>query len=522
MEKNESRDGYDLLKQLQNVFEKAMDWTTNHDKNAIVKETLKQEIESTGALWEGAKKKHEAYAAWQAGKVKLERDRVAIVSSRDNLKTCYGWTGEQVNPAMVSSRLSTLRMFNEDWRTDMKERFLSIKRSENDVHFYNSVWVPYYEKHNKIREDLDKALELWSPDTVNGHATSRIIRQEIETRQKQAIAIKTEMERLDDEIKKITKDQDELAQEINICRAYEIALDQKRESDYLTRWKEWLDEKDEIKRKMDLHVMYNRFKTVRKLREIGNERRELEKKKKELQNVKNALIGWDAYNTCKKELERQQKAKEEKQTEYAVKVKEAEKRKGQREAVDAMDRYYANLTGPLTLLNEVIEAFAFYKDWVLEQKIVPLIVKNVNVLLGYMCENHRPIELCAEMDSATKTFLWVFKDGGLMPPLEKASGFQKNMINLAMRIVLGKLGVSGMKNTQLFIDEGFTACDLHNLEHVPHVLNNILKVYPSIFIVSHLDDLKHSIRRSIEITRTQDQKGYGWSHIAFGEKKNLN
>jgi len=106
-------------------------------------------------------------------------------------------------------------------------------------------------------------------------------------------------------------------------------------------------------------------------------------------------------------------------------------------------------------------------------------------------------------------------DGPHVLPFEKTSGFQKSAINLAMRIVLGKLGVSGMRNTQLFIDEGFTACDTENLENIPHVLDNLLQNYQTIIIVTHLEMLKNSLVYSIDIRRDEEK---GSSRIAHGDR----
>ena len=77
----------------------------------------------------------------------------------------------------------------------------------------------------------------------------------------------------------------------------------------------------------------------------------------------------------------------------------------------------------------------------------------------------------------------------------------------------GKIGVAGIKNNQLFIDEGFTACDNDNLGNVPDVLNELLNTYSAIVLVSHLDDLKHGIKSFINIDRDMLK---GLSKINFG------
>jgi ABC-type Mn2+/Zn2+ transport system ATPase subunit len=61
-----------------------------------------------------------------------------------------------------------------------------------------------------------------------------------------------------------------------------------------------------------------------------------------------------------------------------------------------------------------------------------------------------------------------------------------------------------MINAQFFMDEGFTACDAETMERVPSLLKNLLKdldYMQTIFIVSHLENLKTVADTSIMITR---------------------
>lgn len=183
--------------------------------------------------------------------------------------------------------------------------------------------------------------------------------------------------------------------------------------------------------------------------------------------------------------------------------------------IDDMDKYYKKLHSKLSTITNVIEVFSNFKDWYLDSKVIPVITSNLNDMLKYICENHRPIYMKCEFDKTSKALNWLVNDGEVCIPFEKASGFQKCAINLAMRIVLGKLGVYGIKNTQLFIDEGFTSCDSDNIENIPFVLQKLLQNYSAIFIVTHLDILKQNIQNSIDITRNEQA---GLSHIEYGNK----
>ena len=71
-----------------------------------------------------------------------------------------------------------------------------------------------------------------------------------------------------------------------------------------------------------------------------------------------------------------------------------------------------------------------------------------------------------------------------------------------MRIALGRIcGHTVYKN--LIIDEGFTACDLTNLEKVPAFLKGLLTDYDGVLLATHLDSLKSVGHRQVVIQRNE-------------------
>jgi hypothetical protein len=70
-----------------------------------------------------------------------------------------------------------------------------------------------------------------------------------------------------------------------------------------------------------------------------------------------------------------------------------------------------------------------------------------------------------------------------------------------------------MHFNELFIDEGFTSCDIDNLEKVPEFLRGLLRYYGSIYLATHLEDLKVCADNHIYIKR--DDKGL--SQIQYGD-----
>ena len=186
-----------------------------------------------------------------------------------------------------------------------------------------------------------------------------------------------------------------------------------------------------------------------------------------------------------------------------------DKKREYRKNVDMMDRLseYVQKMGKRTrLLEQIMAHFACFKTWVIESKVIPSIAEKVNFLLRHFCIQHRNISLAYDFvpqKNDSGQIAWFIKEGHDMTlPIEKASGFQRFVINLAMRIVLGKFGICGIKNKQLFIDEGFTSFDQDNLENVPHILSELLlPLFKSIVIVTHLESIQNHIPSYIPITR---------------------
>jgi DNA repair exonuclease SbcCD ATPase subunit len=94
--------------------------------------------------------------------------------------------------------------------------------------------------------------------------------------------------------------------------------------------------------------------------------------------------------------------------------------------------------------------------------------------------------------STIDTFSWFLRDGASRTIIEKASGFQRFITGMAMRIAMSHLGICKVVYENLIIDEGFTACDGENLEKVPAFLKKLLtdKLYKGIMLATHLEDLK--------------------------------
>jgi exonuclease SbcC len=95
--------------------------------------------------------------------------------------------------------------------------------------------------------------------------------------------------------------------------------------------------------------------------------------------------------------------------------------------------------------------------------------------------------------------------------IEKASGFQSFIIGLAMRIALTKIGAAQFYSKQFFIDEGFSSCDREHLDSIQQFIRNLLHLYDSIILVSHLEEIKDSCDLIVSI----NQNNYKISSLQF-------
>lgn len=157
-------------------------------------------------------------------------------------------------------------------------------------------------------------------------------------------------------------------------------------------------------------------------------------------------------------------------------------------------------------------AFEGYREWLYTNCIGPIIQKRVNEILEMMCED-RPLYLECEWLDVIDTLSWFIRDSGSKVIIQKASGFQRFIVGIAMRVAINQIGLSKMRFNELFIDEGFTSCDIDNLEKVPEFLRGLLRYYGSIYLATHLEDLKGCADNHIYIKRDDN----GLSQIQYGD-----
>ena len=158
-----------------------------------------------------------------------------------------------------------------------------------------------------------------------------------------------------------------------------------------------------------------------------------------------------------------------------------------------------------SLISDIHDAFSSFKAWLYTQRVLPYIATTANQIMDVICID-RPLQLIGDSNTANNTLAWHLVDHGAtrtMIPIEKASGFQRFIAGLSVRLAIGKLMQAGTGEAgQLFIDEGFVACDQENRARV----GEFLKALPhqQILIVSHLEDVNQCAHQKVTIRREPD------------------
>lgn len=120
-----------------------------------------------------------------------------------------------------------------------------------------------------------------------------------------------------------------------------------------------------------------------------------------------------------------------------------------------------------------------YRKWMYVTQIAPRIQSCVNQALHPM-----GLQLESEWLEPIDSLSWFIREEGGRVLLERASGFQRCVVGIAMRAALQR--VSRIQYDQLFIDEGFTICDADHFQQVPSFLRGLLPLYPTIYVATHV------------------------------------
>jgi len=123
------------------------------------------------------------------------------------------------------------------------------------------------------------------------------------------------------------------------------------------------------------------------------------------------------------------------------------------------------------------------------------------------------IEIAVELPRTMKIYT---SEAGVKIPAAMASGYQKFVIDIIMRVVLTTILCGGMSNNMsnpgmLIIDEGFGCLDSKNFTEVAGVLSQLKKNFRCIMIITHIPELKEYADLLLDI-----QRSGGYSRMTFG------
>jgi DNA repair exonuclease SbcCD ATPase subunit/DNA repair exonuclease SbcCD nuclease subunit len=182
--------------------------------------------------------------------------------------------------------------------------------------------------------------------------------------------------------------------------------------------------------------------------------------------------------------------------EYTTEAREAE----------AITTYIKTLGDYIVAIQQLFQAFGGYRMWVYSNKILPRLVHECNQLVASITTPQRTLALKFSLSGTLASIQWTLQDGDNEIILTKASGFQRFIIGLAIRIVLSYIGASSINCRQLFIDEGFSACDAYHLKHMPNFIHGLIgRLYDTVLLVSHLEMIKDAADVEISIQRSHRQ-----------------
>jgi len=133
--------------------------------------------------------------------------------------------------------------------------------------------------------------------------------------------------------------------------------------------------------------------------------------------------------------------------------------------------------------------------YTLINQIVPKLEEEANNILALMTD----FSIMFEMDGKNINLKLVYNEDTFWP-IELASGFEKFISSLAIRIAITKIS-NLPKSNFIVIDEGWGNFDSENLSNVDTIFNYLKTQFDFALIVSHIDALKGSVDESIEISQ---------------------
>jgi len=292
----------------------------------------------------------------------------------------------------------------------------------------------------------------------------------------------------------------------------------------------WIEKKNQTDKDIIWYYIYSK-KKCKEYSELLCKKKDITEKidkyNKNLENIenikywKNILIVkplWKEYIDLKHSVTTKTNYLNIVSNKYSILKKENITYKNSIEKKTSIENVLNDFKNLSNIFDHFSEIFGNFRNWLYKNKIIPLIILNTNDIISKISNNDKEILSIDVLWNDKGTFNWILKDGNNKPTIEKASGFQRFIIGLSIKITLSNIGVSNLQCKHLFIDEGFTSCDKEHLNKVPLFINSLLTLYDSILVVSHLQQIKDSVSITMNINRDIEKS---LSYINYGNKINI-
>jgi len=233
---------------------------------------------------------------------------------------------------------------------------------------------------------------------------------------------------------------------------------------------------------------------------LGYELKELENKKKEYDENKEAIENLEEYtvelDACQEKLEKATASFDVCQEQTLELYKNIGSLEQKVESVQEQKQEYMNL-------QEEYSAYDLYMRCMHTSGIAYDIIKRklpiINQEVAKVLANIVDFEIFFE-DSGKKFDIFIKHAKHDARPIEMASGAEKTMAAMAIRLAL--LSVSSLPKSDLFIlDEPGTALDEENMEGFIRILELIKVYFKNVLLISHLDSLKDCVDMQIVIEK---------------------
>ena len=274
-------------------------------------------------------------------------------------------------------------------------------------------------------------------------------------------------------------------------------------------------------------AVWNRWDAIRK-KKAANELKIISEKINKWQSANNEIERWNKvkiyaeYKKADMEYQKQSEALQNAREEYTRLDKSLTDMKSYKIRIGDIVKLHDDLVNKYETIKQVYSCIVGdpkkniegFRDWIFTTEALPLLQREINSFLSQIDKIQITITYNNTGTKSTSGFVYMITDRGNAPSINTISGYQKFIINIAMRIALSCLGTNGINFETLFIDEGFTSFDNVNINKIQEIFDILLQKYNNIMIVSHMDLVRDMVESRIDIERNDTS---ATSRLQYGE-----